>query len=146
MKTINACKLVFITLICINTSLSAQWNPRPNNPFKWYHITKDTTLNEISVFSFDVCLYQWAGRYKKFAVDSLGNPTSNPHLTTIWFKVFASGSKERNTTNEERFFSNWAADFEGIPFICVDGEIGVSPIVPAYLAEKFNVSINDITQ
>jgi len=121
-----------------------QWSPKPNNPYKWYHIEKDTAIMDIEMSGFDVCIYQGAWKYNQFKVDSLGNVQPPVISATIWFREFSSGTKSKYSVS--RPFNDFAVEFYDMPFACEDGELGIRPVINTYLSKKYNVALNKITE
>lgn len=141
-------KLITLLLAAfITISINAQWQPKPGNPYKWYTVVKDTTIKGFALDSFDICLYQWSGKYLKFSVDSIGQLKSPVHLTTIWFKEYAFGMRNSNAVSENDYLNNYAAEFEGIPFTCEgDSTPSISNQINIFLSKKYNVELNNIKE
>lgn len=136
---------IVLVLSLISLASFGQWNPKPNNSYKWYRVIKDTTIKDIEMTGFDVCIYQWAGSYVDFNVDSVGNMLSSPFKSTIWFMEFAN-AKNKLIVNRESNLKNFAADFNFLPFAVEDGTIGISQSVNVFLTAKYNVSIENIVE
>lgn len=125
-------------------SVYGQWQPKQGNPYKWYHIQKDTSIMDIQMTGFDVCIYQGCWQYNKFNVDSLGRIQPPIISAVVWFREYANGTKEKQ--NVSRPFNDYAVEFMDLPFGCEDGELGVSNIVNQWLSTKYNVTIENIIE
>ena len=122
------------------------WQPQPSNPYKWYHIEKNTIIKGLPVIGFDVCIYQWAGNYQRFTVDENGVPTSYPFKSTIWFMEFFAGASTSEIVDSNNSINNFAEDFNFLPFEVDNGEIGISQSINVFLAQKYEVELSAITE
>jgi hypothetical protein len=122
------------------------WQPQPNNPYKWYHVVKDTFIKGVLVNGFDVCLYQWAGNYQPFTVDENGQLLSPPFKSTIWFMEFFEGASVSVDFDRNNAVNNYAQDFSFLPFAVEDGEIGISQSINDFLAAKYEVAVENVTE
>lgn len=143
-------KLFIITAIFISINAYSQWYPTPNNPWKWYTVIKDTSVNNIPISSFAVQIAEFQVYYKCFELDSLNRPTSSPAATTIVFNCYANRSSAICGETKNQFYG-WSkrVTIDGIPFEPDSeglGGIGIKADVNVMLAEVFNVSINDIIE
>ncbi len=122
------------------------WQPQPSNPYKWYHVQKNTSIKGLPVTGLDVCIYQWAGNYKNFNVNENGVPTSYPFKSTIWFMEFFSGASSCAEVDSNNAINNYAEDFNFLPFEVEGGEIGISQSINTFLAQKYEVELSAITE
>jgi hypothetical protein len=138
-------KQVFIIIFAALTiSISAQWSPKNGNPYKWYHIQKDTSIMDIQITGFDVCIYQGCWQYNEFSIDSSGNVAPPIITANIWFREYSDGSMYKNKLS--KYFNDFTVKFYNLPFGCEDNEMGISQIVNNYLSKKYNVPLNKITE
>jgi len=137
---------LLFALIVFFANAYSQYSPKPNNPYKWYHITKDTTIKDIPMRGFSVCVYSWAGSYQNFSVDSVGHLLSAPIKSTIWFMEFANGVSAKMKVDPNNCLRNYADDFNVLPFGCENGEIGWSNEVNLYLAKRYGVHLSNVTE
>lgn len=137
--------ILIILLSALTISLSAQWNPRKGNTVKWYHVEKDTVIKGFVMSGFDVCSYGGMYKYVDVEEDSLGNVITSPIATTIWFREFASGTKNKKL-NENDKLNDYAVDFNVLPFACESDGLGVNNAVNEFLSKKYNVPLSAITE
>jgi hypothetical protein len=139
-----------LTLLFAAATISAfsqgtGWNPTPNNPYKWYTVLKDTTIQGFKVSQFDVSVWYYQEYYSCFQVDSLGRPTSPIHITDIALIAYANRNARICGSDFNALFK-FSVTIPGIPFDYHDGEYWIATPVKEAIAERMGVTIDKIIE
>ena len=135
--------LIILGLI-ITLNISAQWQPTPSNPWKWYTVEKAINYKGIELDKFEVLIQYFQPYYQTSDVDSTGMPVRPLLATTVYFRAFINrGAAVESLDNS---IENYAVTLPGLPFECEPDGFGITNDINVYLAAKYGVTIDKIIE